>query len=698
MVKSRKAAASVAAALGSGPRYLNRELSWLDFNDRVVALALDPDRPLLERAKFLAIASRNLDEFFQVRVAGLKDQVAADVSLPDPAGLSAREQMDATRRRVVEMYRRMGAAFLDEVAPALEKEGIRYSDWGTLDDEDHEHLVGVFERRIFPVLTPLAVDPAHPFPYISNLSMNLAVQLRAGRSTRFARVKVPPLLPRFVVMPDGERFVPVEQVIAENLDRLFPGATVVSRDTFRVTRDTDVELAEEAADLLSAVQTVLRERRRSEHAVRLEVSSTMSNQVRRLLMRELELEPRDVYEVVGPVDLGGLWSLYELNRPDLKDPQWIPITQPALRAPSIFQAMSAGDILVHHPYDAFATSVEAFIDQAARDPDVLAIKQTLYRTSGGESPIVRALIRAAESGKQVVALVELTARFDEQANIAWAEALEEAGVHVVYGVVGLKTHAKTTLVVRQEDGEIRRYVHIGTGNYNSSTASQYEDIGLLSTDPDLGADLAELFNFLTGYGRDRKYRKLLVTPSGPRSFRKAVIGMIREEAKHNHGRIVFKLNSLVDPDVIDALYAASQKGVEIDLIVRGICCLRPGVPGLSETIRVRSVVGRYLEHSRIFRFGTGHRRRTFIGSADLMQRNLDRRVEAITPVEDPDLQDRLDEVLRTDLADDVLAWSLGPDGAWTKVPTETGVNTHERLQDVALARARGVEPPPLPGS
>jgi polyphosphate kinase len=672
-------------------RFLNRELSWLDFNERVLAVAEDAGVPLLERAKFLAIFGQNLDEFYMVRVAGLKDQVAAGLGRSSPDGMSPAEQLGAIRDKVADLVARQSKAFLGEVVPGLDAVGIRLSDWESLDDDDREHLVRVFEEQIFPVLTPLAVDPGHPFPYISNLSLNLALIVRdpSTAERRFARVKVPPLLPRFIVMPDGERFVPLEQVIAAHLDVLFPGMAVEGHHPFRVVRNADLTLEEEEADdLLAAVEMELR-RRRFGKAVRLEVDSSTSDEVTELLCRELELDPDDVYRVDGPLDLGGLWGVYELDRPELKDEPWTPVTQPRL-VPSgdatvdLFSVLRGGDILVHFPYDSFTTSVEAFIKQAAADPQVLAIKLTLYRTSG-DSPIVKALIRAAERGKQVVALVELKARFDEQANIAWAKALEEAGVHVVYGLVGLKTHSKTCLVVRQEEEGIRRYCHVGTGNYNPKTARLYEDIGLLSADADIGADLTDLFNYLTGYSRRRSYRKLLVAPT---SLRAKVIDLIEEEAASPGGRIVMKMNSLVDEDVIDALYAASQAGVDIDLIVRGICCLRPGVPGLSERIRVRSIVGRYLEHSRIFAFGDGRERvvRYFIGSADMMPRNLDRRVEVVVPVDDADLQARLEEILDVNLADRSQAWVLEPDGTWRKLPAGDGLGTHRRLQAVALAR------------
>jgi polyphosphate kinase len=677
------------------PRYINRELSWLDFNARVLALAENPDTPVLERAKFLAIFSSNLDEFFQVRVAGLRDKVAAGLGTTSPDGLTPTEQLRAIRGRVNQLIERQAGIFLKEVAPALGDAGIVLSDWESLDDDDREYLVDVFHRRIFPVLTPLAVDPGHPFPYISNLSLNLAVGVHdpSNGARRFARLKVPPLLPRFVVMPDGERFVAVEQLIAAHLDTLFPGMEIEEHDTFRVTRNADVTLEdeEETDDLLAAVELELR-RRRFGRAVRLEVSTTMAEETRELLLRELELTKDDVYVVDGPLELSGLMAVYDLDRSDLKDSSWVGVTQPRLvdddgDANDMFAVLREREVLVHHPYDSFSTSVVAFIEQAAADPHVLAIKQTLYRTSG-DSPIVKALIRAAESGKQVAALVELKARFDEQANIAWARALEEAGVHVVYGLVGLKTHTKTALVVRDEGDSIRHYCHVGTGNYNPKTARIYEDVGLLSANLELGADLAELFNYLTGYSRQTEYRRLLVAPAG---LREAVLDLIaaeRDDAE-GRGRIVLKMNNLVDTAIIDGLYEASGAGAKIDLIVRGICCLRPGVPGLSENIRVRSVVGRYLEHSRIFAFGErGKERRYIIGSADLMPRNLDRRVEAMAPVDDPELQARLQEILDVNLADDTLAWQLAGDGTWTRVTGEQGLNTHLRLQELAFERGR----------
>jgi polyphosphate kinase len=682
------------AAGGELPPYINRELSLLDFQERVLALSEDESLPLLERAKFLAIFSTNLDEFFQVRVAGLKDQVAAGVSSATPDGLTPAQQLDAIRRRIATLVDRQSVVFLERVVPALAAAGIRMCDLASLGDEDHKQMQRVFDD-VFPVLTPLAVDPGHPFPYISNLSLNLAVIVRdpVTGERRFARVKVPPLLPRFVFLPDGERFVPLEQVIAAHLDALFPGMEIECQYPFRVTRNTDLTLEEdeEADDLLAAVEMELR-RRRFGQAVRVEVDAGMSQEARRLLERELEVEPNDVFEVKGPLDLGGLWALHELDRADLKVEPWHPVTPPELAADEndradVFGALRGRDILVHHPYDSFKTTVEAFIRQAASDPKVLAIKQTLYRTSG-DSPIVTSLIRAAERGKQVSALVELKARFDEQANIAWARALEEAGVHVVYGLVGFKTHSKTALVVRQEDDGIRRYCHVGTGNYNPKTARIYEDIGLLSADADLGADLTDLFNFLTGYSRQQRYRKVLLAPT---HLRARIVELIERECSGpKPGRIVMKVNSLVDKAVIDALYLASAAGTSIDLIVRSMCGLRPGVPELSENIRVRSIVGRYLEHSRIFAFGDPAHGpvRYLIGSADMMARNLDKRIEVLVPVEAPDLQDRLREILDVELADDVLAWQLASDGSWSKVPTTEGLSSHVRLQQLAEERVR----------
>jgi len=674
---------------------INRELSWLDFNARVLAQAEDESLPLLERARFLAIASRALDEFFQVRVGGLKQLAAGlESAASDPQGPQA--QIRAIRLKVVELYARQGRAFLHGLVPHLDSHGIRFSDWSSLDEDDRAYLDKVFEERIFPVLTPLAVDPGHPFPYISSLSLNLMVVVvdPASHEQRIARIKVPPLLSRFVVLPDGERFVPIEQVIAAHLHPLFEGMRVVAHHVFRLTRNADYTIdSDEADDLVEAVRAILKERRRSPLVVRLEVGSDMPPEVVDLLARELEIQHQDVYTVSAPLDLGGLFDVCKLDRPDLKYRSWVPVTPPRFAHDlggdgDLFRVLREGQILVHHPYDSFEHTVEAFIAQAAEDPAVLAIKQTLYRTSGPVSPIIRSLTRAAEAGKQVVAMVELTARFDEQNNINWAEVLEDAGVHVVYGTVGLKTHAKVTLVVREESGGIRRYCHIGTGNYNRDTARVYEDLGLLTSDPALGADVGELFNSLTGYSRQARYRKLLVAPD---SMRPAVLRLIRRETERGEaGRIVIKVNNLVDPEMIGALCLASQAGVQIDLIVRSICCLRPGVPGLTENIRVRSLVGRYLEHSRILRFGRdGKDSDYYISSADLMPRNLDRRVEAAVPIRAPELRARLDEVLDINLSDDTLAWELGSDGDWRRASKGPGVDTQLRLQEVALRRAEG---------
>jgi polyphosphate kinase len=677
----------VGAPVAPDARYLNRELSWLDFNARVLALAEDPALPLLERAKFLAIFSQNLDEFFQVRVSALKEQIDSGLRITSPDGLDQIEQLHVIRARVDQLVTRQAAVFTKEIAPALEQAAIRFSSWDDLDKSDRSHLTAVFEERIFPVLTPLAVDPAHPFPYISNLSLNLAIVVRdpALDEDRFARVKVPPLLPRFVALPDGERFVPLEQVIAAHLDALFPGMQVLGHHVFRVTRDADFELSDESEDLLSAIEVVLQQRTKFGRSVRLEVDTTMTLEVLDLLCRELELEADEVSVIDAPLDLGGLWSLYELPHDELKYPPWRGVVPPGLDGDDIFADIRADDVLVHLPYESFSASVEAFVAAAARDPQVLAIKQTLYRAGGDEAGIVASLAKAAREGKQVVTLVELKARFDEQANIERARSLEQAGVHVVYGLVGLKTHCKVLLVVRQEADGIRRYCHVGTGNYNPKTATLYEDLGVFSADPALGADLSELFNYLTGYGHPRALRRLIVAPS---SLRPELTQRITEQGRPG-GRIVMKMNALVDPELIDALYEASQKGAEIDLLVRGICCLRPGVPGLSDRIRVRSIIGRFLEHSRIFRFGPKEGPAEYlIGSADLMPRNLDRRIEALLTVTGSALQARLDEILDVELSDDVGAWELTDEGTWKAVRGSLEIESHRRLQELALARVQ----------
>jgi polyphosphate kinase len=686
----------VPSQSGQGPaRFLNRELSWLAFNRRVLSLAEDAERRLLERVRFLAISAHNLDEFFQVRVAGLAAQLDSGVNLTSPDGLVAGEQLRLIRPEVEALVARQEELFSKSLVPELAAAGIELCSFDELREDEQARASVLFDEKIFPVLTPLSVDPAHPFPYISSLSLSLAIVV-ADPGTgehRFARVKVPPSLPRWLAVSPG-RYLPVEQVVTAHLALLFPGMEVVSCAAFRVTRDAELAIAEgEADDLVAAIESGLRRRRRMSAPVRLEVSTAMSGQLRDLLAAELELDPEFVYGVRGPLDLSALTELAALDRHELRQgpaPAW---TQPQLTAgpkgsaSDFFEVLRRSEVLVHHPYDSFRTSVEAFLAQAAADPDVLAIKHTLYRTSGPSNPVAQTLIRAAEAGKQVVTLVELKARFDEAANIEWARTLERAGVHVVYGLVGLKAHGKVALVVRREGEGIRRYCHIGTGNYNPATATNYEDVGLLSASPELGADLSELFNFLTGYGRPPRYRKLLVAPAGLRS---ALLAQIAQEAEAPDGRIVLKVNALEDPELIDALYAAAAGGAEIDLIVRGICCLRPGAPGLSERIRVRSLVGRFLEHSRIFRFGSEARgRRYFIGSADLMTRNLDRRVEVVAPVESPDLCQRLEEILAINLADDCLAWHLDAEGAWTRAPRSAGIDTHQALLERARLRASG---------
>ena len=660
-------------------RFLNRELSWLQFNSRVLALAHDPSTALLERAKFLAIFASNLDEFFMVRIAGLHRRIATGLGTFSTDGLSPKDQLEQVSKRTQELVAEHARVFGEDVLPALVKQGIDILRWDEISDEDTVELHRLFRERVYPVLTPLAVDPAHPFPYISGLSLNLAVILRepGSQRERFARVKVPPLLPRFVQVGETH-FVPLEDVIAAHLDQLFPGMEIVQHDTFRVTRNADLEVDEdETEDLIEALERELL-RRRFGPPVRLEVESTMSPQVLDLLMHELKISADDVYRVPGPLDLSGLWTIHSLDRPELKDPPFVPTTQPRLgqadaaKLRSIFAVLRDGDVVVHHPYDSFATSVTAFVAEAAADPDVLAIKQTLYRTSG-ESPIVDALVDAAESGKQVVVVVEIKARFDEVANIRWARALEQAGCHVVYGLVGLKTHCKAALVVRQEPDGLRRYSHIGTGNYHPKTARLYEDIGILTADPMVGADLSDLFNQLTGYSHHADYRRLLVAPQ---SLRRGVIDRIEREVGHHlagrPARIVFKLNSLVDEQVVDALYQASRVGVPVDLLIRGMCVVRPGVPGLSESMRVRSIVGRFLEHSRILCFAGGGEDECWIGSADMMHRNLDRRVELLLQVCGPDALAQLKETLDLALDDGIDAWDLQADGNWVRRQDESG--------------------------
>ena len=677
-------------------RYINRELSWVDFNARVLALAEDTKTPLLERAKFLAIFASNLDEFYMVRVAGLKRQIEAGVSQRSPDGLTPREQLSAIAEKAVPLAEQHASLFCKTILPALASSDINILRWDDIDEVQKKEMDLLFEQQIFPVVTPLAVDPSHPFPYISNLSLNLAVLVRdpVTNQTHFARVKVPPVLPRFVELLEGALYIPLEDVIASNLDKLFPGMEVVEHHTFRVTRNGDLELDDdEAEDLLQALEEELRKKRFSP-AVRLEIEQSMPDHVLDLLMRELQIGPEDVHALPGPLDLAGLWDLYRLERPELKDSSSPAVTHPSLTGTDdipadMFSVLKDQDVLVHHPYESFATSVQRFVEQAAADPKVLAIKQTLYRTSG-PSAIVTSLAKAAQAGKQVVVLVELRARFDEQANIGWARTLEKAGCHVVYGVVGLKTHCKLCLVVRQEAGGLRRYVHVGTGNYNSKTAKLYEDIGLLTSDDRIGADVSNLFNNLTGYARRAQYKHLVVAPHAMRS---QIMTMIERERTHQRdgrsGRIVLKINSLVDEDIIDALYAASSDGVQVDLIVRGICSLRPGVAGLSENIRVRSLLGRFLEHSRIFFFGNAGEPSFYIGSADLMRRNLDRRVEVLVRVDAPELQSELSEFLELQLSDGVDFWELRPNNRWERSGSEgtSGRDAQAVLTERITARA-----------
>jgi len=676
----------------NNPRFLNRELSWLAFNARVLQLAEDPRTPLLERVGFLAIFSSNLDEFFQVRVAGLHDQVAAGITRRTIDGRSPVEQLAEIRDLVERLLARQESCLRETVVPELEARSIELLDWDQLEASERDALSLRFRQRIFPVLTPLAVDPGHPFPYISDLSLNLAVRLSDSTDGRrlFARVKVPPSLDRWVRVDDRARFVPIEQVIAAHLDQLFPGTAVLECHAFRVTRNADLTLEEEEADdLLAMVEMELR-RRRFGRAARLEVAADISDEVLDLLVRELDVDAADVYRSSIPLEPRSLSAIASLDRPDLRWTEWRGITEPVLASDDepvdFFEVLQKGDVLVHHPYVSFGSSVVEFIHQASTDPDVLAIKLTLYRTSG-DSPIIDSLIAAAERGKQVAVLVELKARFDEAANINWAKRMERAGVHVAYGLVGLKIHTKVAMVVREEADGIHRYCHLGTGNYNHHTAKVYEDIGLLTASPELGSDLTDLFNSLTGYGRSIDFQRLLVAPEHLRGH---MFRLIDSEIASGRGRMIMKMNSLVDKAMIEKLYEASAAGVEIDLIVRGICSLRPAVPGLSDRIRVRSIVGRYLEHSRIFHFANAAgvaKPRTFIGSADLMNRNLDRRVEALVSVEDPSLVGRLLEFCEVELTDDQLAWTLDGTGTWTKRSGPAAIDTHERMQQVASARA-----------
>lgn len=664
---------SVAAGL-----LLNRELSWLDFNDRVLHEARDERTPLLERLRFIAIVSSNLDEFYMVRVAGLRRQMAAHIGRVSADGLTARQQVDIIDERVREMVRCQIQCVEQELLPALSEHGYELREVADLDPADRLSLDELFETTIFPVLTPLAVDPSHPFPYISNLSLSLAVELRdpVDVTPHFARVKVPKTIPRWIPVGEGSGFVPVEQVIGRHLEMLFPGMDILGWWAFRVTRYSDIDLGtvEEPEDLLEAMQEEVFRRRFGE-VVRLEIQDDMPEHLQRLLLEELNQHRQgEITDIAEPavhssgrlLALGDLYTLADLDHPELRYPPHVPRVPPELLdgSRSIFDAIAERDVLVHHPFDSFTASVERFFAEAAIDPDVLAIKTTLYRTSG-DTAIVRALTEAARRGKQVAVIVELKARFDEENNIGWARMLESYGVHVSYGDPLLKTHMKAALVVRREARRIRRYVHFGTGNYDSRRAQIYTDLGLFTSDADAGGDVSELFNALTGVKGRRRYRRMLVAPT---TMREQVIALIHREAMLAHagkaGRIVLKLNALVDPEVIQALYVASQRGVEIDLIVRGICALRVGVPDISEGIRVTSIVGRFLEHSRLWYFHNDGREEFYIGSADLMPRNLDRRVEAVLPLRDESLHPRLHALIRTWLSDDRQAWELGPDGSW----------------------------------
>ena len=675
--------------------YENRELSWLDFNERVLQLAEDESMPLLERAKFLAIYQSNLDEFFMVRVAGLHDQIDAGVDTPGSDGLTPTETLDCIARRVAELGERHSLQWHEHVLPELAEHGIRVVTCEACEDDEREAVDRAFHDQIFPALTPLGVGPGRPFPYISNLSLSLAVWLRdpVTDTESFARVKVPKeVLPRFVPLGDGV-FIPLENVIARHLGQLFPGMEIVSHDMFRVARDADFTVSDEADDLLEAVEEELRRRRFGE-VVRLQVASTMEDDLRQKLVSWLKLEERQVYDIEGMLDLTDLWELYGLEgHSDLRDPPHSPVTPPAFQAeegerPDVFAAMGSQDVLIHQPYESFSSSVLRFVEQAVEDPDVLAIKLTVYRTDD-ESSLIPAMIRAAEQGKQAVCMLELKARFDERRNIGWARALEEAGAHVVHGVPGLKTHAKALLVVRREGDGVRNYVHIGTGNYNAKTARLYEDFGLFTTNGELAADVADLFNSLTGYARPQEYRKALTSPQ---YLRDGIIGEIDKTIEaHEAGeeaRIAMKMNALVDARCIRALYRASQAGVAVDLNVRGICRLRPGVEGVSENIRVVSIVGRFLEHSRIYGFHRGEESRYYIGSADLMPRNLDSRVELVVPVDAPQLKAELQDTLERCFADDTFAWVLDSDGAWNR-RTGGERSVHAELVERAQQHAAG---------
>ena len=672
-------------------RFLDRELSWLAFNKRVLELAEDQNLPLLERVKYLSIFASNLDEFFMVRVAGLKRRIATGIAVKSASGSMPVEVHESVLARSHELMTEQSHVFRSEILPALVANGIEILRWEELTQDEQDTLTKLFNEQVFPVLTPLAVDPSHPFPYISGLSLNLAILVRNPQTQNelFARVKVPPSLPRFL-QANKQRLVPLEDVIAAHSQMLFPGMEVVQQHTFRVTRNEDLEVEEDDAEnLLQALERELM-RRRFGPPVRLEVEDSVDEHVLELLISELGITENEVFRLEGPLDLKSLMELYSINRGDLKSPPFVAHTSTALAAvesataPNVLEVMRNRDVLLHHPYDSFSTSMQLFLEQASEDPHVLAIKQTLYRTSG-DSPIVDALINAAEMGKQVLAVVEIKARFDEQNNIDWARKLEEAGVHVVYGLVGLKTHAKLCMVVRSDAGKLRRYVHIGTGNYNPKTARMYEDFGLLTTDPQIGEDVASLFNHLSGYATQGEYHRLLVAPG---ALREGLVERIEREAKFakagQDAQIRVKCNSMVDEVVIDALYRASQAGVKVEILVRGICAVRPGVPGLSENINVRSVLGRFLEHSRVFEFNNGGQLESWIGSADMMHRNLDRRVECLVRLGDVDAQ-TVKQVLDLGLSDSSASWHLDQDGEWIRHYLDADGETLPDYQEQLIA-------------
>ncbi|CAB5047882.1 unannotated protein [freshwater metagenome] len=696
--------APVASMLPSD-RFLDRELSWLAFNQRVLELAQDQDMELLERVKYLSIFASNLDEFFMVRVAGLKRRLATGLAKKTISGKLPGEVHSEVLAQSYEAMKEASKTFNDSILPALVASGIEILRWEELTSDEREAMSKLFEEQVFPVLTPLAVDPSHPFPYISGLSLNLAVVVKnpSAGDELFARVKVPPSLPRFIEV-SRQRFVTLEDVISGHLDKLFPGMQVLQYHAFRVTRNEELEVEEDDAEnLLQALERELM-RRRFGPAVRLEVENSIDPHVLELIISELGVEYNEVFRLTGPLDHESLLELAKLNREDLKAPVFIARTSTALAevesstAPDILDVMRHREVLLHHPYDSFSTSMQLFLEQASNDPNVLAIKQTLYRTSG-DSPIVDALINAAEMGKQVLAVVEIKARFDEQNNIDWARKLEEAGVHVVYGIVGLKTHAKLCLVVRNDGGKLNRYVHIGTGNYNPRTARHYEDYGLLTTDPKIGEDVASLFNHLSGYGVQGDYHRLIVAPKG---LRTGLVSRIEREIEHvrngHEGHIRFKCNAIVDETIIDALYRASQAGVKVDIFVRGICALRPGVPGYSENIRVRSVLGRFLEHSRIYDFANAGDRETWLGSPDLMHRNLDRRVEALVRI-NPQDSETIVEVIDLGMSDNTASWHLQPDGEWVRKHEDENGEPLINYQELLINRhpiARSAADSPIP--